>query len=80
MPAADALRAARSLDIEIKWLAEGNPGFVERLRSSREKAGLSISDAANRIAASAADWQAWEDNLAVPSLTQGCEIAELLRR
>ena len=52
--------------------------FGERLKAAREKAGLSIRDAAAKAKASPADWGRWEAGDSEPAFTPAVEIALLL--
>jgi ribosome-binding protein aMBF1 (putative translation factor) len=72
------VRLERILNASPDWLEFGNADIAGRIQQARERAGLTIDEAADRIAVSPHDWRAWESGLDLPNAKQGLATVRLL--
>jgi transcriptional regulator with XRE-family HTH domain len=72
------VRLERVLFASPDWLVFGDASLAGRIRQARERSGLTIEEAADRIATSPHDWRAWESGLDLPDAKQGLAVVRLL--
>lgn len=69
------VRMADVLSVQPDWLEDG--GFGERLRCARERAGLSVAQAADEAHVGRLEWQALESEVAFPT-DDDCQAVAIL--